>query len=133
MPPFAQSLRPIQFPILEIFPMFLRLKFLHSLIWTNIKYFSKVSLNLIGLTGARFFFGNSGRTGKGFNEYLKGIDFLLNLVILSGICPSRKNFYCSKWRVPAIGVLWKPDKRTIKRSGVPRGNNPGILFSPYPE
>lgn len=116
MPPFAQSLCPIQFPIIEIFHIFMRLKFSPSLIRTSIEDFSKVSLNLIGLTGARFLFGNSGKAGKGFKEYLKRINFPLNRLTLSGVGPSRKKLYCSKWRVPAVSALWKPDKRIIKRS-----------------
>ena len=55
---------------------------------------------LIGLTGA-FLFGNSGKAGKVFKEYLKGINFLLNLTLF-GISQIGKKYYCPKWRVPAI-------------------------------
>ena len=45
MPPFAQSLCQAQISILEIFHIFLWLKFSPSLILTKIEHFSKVSLD----------------------------------------------------------------------------------------
>jgi hypothetical protein len=49
MLPFGQSLCQAQISILEIFHIFLRLKFSPSLILAKIEYFSKVSLNIVGL------------------------------------------------------------------------------------
>ena len=54
--PFAQFLRQAQILILEIFNIFLRLKFLSSLTLTKIGHFSRASIRLLWMNSYQYFY-----------------------------------------------------------------------------